>query len=251
MSNISRAIIDALLPKGSLWIPELGADFDLLLDGIADNEEATRVFLEKLATIRDPLNTFILDDLEKEFGIVTDTSVAEADRRARLLAAKTDRVGDGTDDFLQSKLQDAGFDVFVYENEPLIDPRIFLNPTYQTYFLGHNAYMGWPTSFMRLNDALLIANGLTLDVDFPKTIPADPGYWPLIFFIGGPATFSTAVLPAGSSILPAGSSILPASGELLTIEDAVIPEGRREELVRLIVKYKPIRTWAILRARYT
>jgi hypothetical protein len=57
-------------------------------------------------------------------------------------------------------------------------------------------------------------------------IPTVAGYWPLIFFVGGDAIRD------------------PVTSELTDIEIAGIPIERRQEFRRLILRYKPMSTWA-------
>jgi hypothetical protein len=98
--------------------------FAQLISGSADNWEVVRAWLYDLGFIRDPYRTPILSDLEKEYGIFTDTNLAEAERRDKLAAVKYARAGTGTIDDLQTALDrafpDAGF--VVYNNCPVQDP---------------------------------------------------------------------------------------------------------------------------------
>jgi hypothetical protein len=57
--------------------------------------------------------------------------------------------------------------------------------------------------------------------------PQDPGRYPLVFFVGGSATYD-------------------AAGHLLTISNCNVPTARVQELATLILRYKPLHTWAAL-----
>jgi len=103
--NISRAIIDAELPEGSLFDVKCDGGLDLFIGGMANNNKVVKDFLEDLAFLRSPLRTQILDDLEREYGISKNPALAELTRRQRLLAKKTDKSGNGTDEFIQKKLR--------------------------------------------------------------------------------------------------------------------------------------------------
>ena len=116
--SVSRTAIATLLPPGSLFVPEDSGDLDKLLDGIGDNHEVIKSFLDTLAYIRNPSLTPILADLEKEFGVFPDTTLSVAQRRTKLTAVKAAGNGDGTDTFMQARLQESGFNVFVYQNNP-------------------------------------------------------------------------------------------------------------------------------------
>lgn len=160
MSDLMRAVYDALLPPGSIWTPEEGKEFDQLLDGMAENSEVVRAFLADLANIRRPSKTILLDDLEKEFGIVKNENLSDDERRAQVAAIKFSKGGNGDKDFLQNALTTAGFDVQVHENSPPVDPGLLLDSEeYATS--GH--------------DGNLSADLISDD-------------WPLVFFVGGDAT---------------------------------------------------------------
>ena len=131
MSNLMRAVYDALMPPGSVWTPEEAKEFDQLLDGMAENSELVRTFLADLANLRRPSKTTLLDDLEKEFGIVKNENLTNEDRRAQIAAVKFSKGGTGDKDFLQNALQTAGFEVQVHENDPPVDPGLLLD--YEEY----------------------------------------------------------------------------------------------------------------------
>lgn len=260
--SISRAIYDAILPQGPIWVPKMGGDLDLLLNGMADNQEEVRQFLAALAFLRDPQKTTILEDLEKEFGFFSNPNLSEQERRDALSAAKGPTFGFGAD-YLQEKLQQAGFDLQVHINNPPVDPDLFLAGAYtwvfgeQTGVLGNqNCQMGGIggelvvngeivneelvfTTIMGGNNFILGNQNASLgsydnidSIPVVYTVPSDPGYWGLFFFVGGDATRD------------------PVTGELLTIATADVPVQRRDELLRLIVKYKPLHSWCGLIVNY-
>lgn len=209
--TVMRAVIDALLPDGAAWTPETGGDLDLLLDWMADNEEVARLALGSLARLRDPQLTPLLGDLENEYGIIPAGSSTEAERRDYLGAFMQRSRGNGAYDFLQDKLQAAGFDVYVHRNDPAVDPANFYD-------------------LMDVIAGELIVNQVTTSVDF--TIPADSGYWPLIFFVGGPATRDS-------------------NGRITAIEYAGISSARRNDLKKIILTYKPMHSWCVFIDTYT
>ena len=220
--SISRSTINALLPPGAIWIPAPGDDLDLLLDGIADSVETVRVDADNVAFTRNAQKTTILDDLELEFGVPLDPTLSEAERRAQLLEAKNATQGDGTDTFIQATLQQAGFDVQVHQNEPAVDPDVLLDATFSIYCDGDGAFCGHQDAFCGSSSGALIANG-----DEPinqMSVPVSSDYWHLIFFVGGDATRNAT------------------TGALESIAPALVPISRYDELIRLIVKYKPLHT---------
>lgn len=264
MPDISRAVFDALLPPGAIWIPATSGDFDLLLDGIAENSDEMQTFLAALADLRNPQKTTLLNDLEKEYGIIPDSKFTEQERRDRLSAAKSAKAGDGTAEYLEEKLRSFDFDVYVYSNDPPVDPDIFLYENYLAYCNGNTAYCDHESALcggiggeLVVNGDILIQRPLYLvacegDTAFSGNekalagyfaemsqdlfrylVPDNSGYWPLIFFVGGAATRD------------------PGTNELVKIETVSLDEERRDEIIRLIVKYKPLHAWCGLVAAFT
>ena len=165
-SDILRALINSVLPPGPLWDPEEDGDLDKLLDGMADNSAVVYEFLLQLAKITNPTESpfELLSDLEKEFGILTNLNSTETDRRAQVASIKYSRGGNGGKDFLEDSLQTGGFDVFVHENDPAVDPTPLIN--------------GDPAELVKY-----VLAGIKGTV--PTTLSSED--WPMIFFVGGPA----------------------------------------------------------------
>lgn len=222
--TLTKQLFLSLLPPGSLWVPEDEKDLDLLLDGMATNLETIRSFSNLVAFIRDPLKTSLIDDLEKELGLEFDSSLTDQERRDRALSAKTANKGDGTDTFLQTKLQESGFNLVVLSNEPAVDPAPLLDDNFNIYCAGDNAFCGHEDAFCGQQAGELVVNGIP-EFESQFVIPASSDYWHLIFFIG-----ESAVRNATTNAIE-------------SITAAQIPISRRNELVRLIVKYKPLHTW--------
>lgn len=173
-----KAVFEALLPKGAAWEPIIDGDFDKLLSGIGDNAELMREFLKNLANIRDPKLTPILKDLEKEYGLVTNTQISESDRRNQLAAIKYAKRHKGTFDELQSVLQAAGFDVVIVPNYPAIDPNSVLLNTYamhagyDTSLAGYESAPGVMESIACHQGGELIVNGNLYDQEYGYLIAA-------------------------------------------------------------------------------
>ncbi len=259
--SLSRSVLNALLPSGSFWEPAAGDDYDLLLDGIAQNSEAVYQDLKQLSCLRCPDTTPILSDLEREYGVVPSALATEADRRSRLRAFMFRRANTGAYDVLQEKLREAGFaDVYVHENSPAVDPDIFLaqafNMTCGDLLPGGNdAQCGEPEAFCASVGGELVVNGdlysnvpnyvnlcgedigcgegvlcgdfdgyKSTSLDAVYTVPADSGYWPLIFFVGGQATRDI-------------------NGYITEIMIYSVPVERRLEFRRIILKFKPMHSW--------
>jgi len=265
--SISRSVIDALLPPGSIWVPKVDGDFDKLLDGIGDNSETIKNFLGLLARVKDPDKTAFLDDLEKEFGVTKNLNLTEQQRRDSLSSQKFETGGKGSDDNLEIHLQRAGFEVLVHNNSPAVDPVLFLGAVVTMLANNEFGFAGHESAFAsagtRLDEDLLV-NGDSFLIGDPLIlmgagsgiafaghqsalagffiisesvkklyeIPADPDRFPFVFFVGGAATRD------------------PGTGELTAIARADVPIERKEEFKRIILKIKPIHSWAALIVTY-
>lgn len=234
----SREVLNALWPEGAFWQPAQDSDYDNLLEGIAENSEKVRLDMEKLRYLRDPLRTPILPDLEKEYAVIPSTGSTEAERRSRLKPVMFRRGEIPTYDLLEDKLVEAGFDVQVHVNSPRTDPRRYFDQFFQMTAGGllpggNDAQAGEPGALCaRGGGAELLVNGdfftqlpnytalcgepgvqcgdayagsfdsvQLIPVEY--NVPSNPGYWPMIFFVGG-----TALAGAG------GTWYLPSKDEL-------------------------------------
>lgn len=260
--SLSREIINALLPDGKFWEVEELSDLDKLYDGIAANSDAILEELEKLGKIRDPFLTHMLSDLEKEYGIIKTELSTEDERRQTLDAFMHRRSSLGAYDTLQEKLRDAGFtDVYVHVNSPAVNPDIFLAQAFNMVCGdllpgGNFAQCGEVEAICAQVGGELVVNGdlfesmpnyvnlcgelvvqcgddvlcgdfdgyKSLAVDIDYVVPTESGYWPLIFFVGGPATRDI-------------------TGAITEIQFYSVPFERRTEFRRIILKFKPLFSW--------
>ena len=259
MSDLMRSVIDAIIPEGSAWSVAPDEDWDKLYDGIAKNWATIDEFLAELKSVRDPAFTTFLADLEREFGVFTNPNLTEQQRRDQLNPVVFNRSSNGSVDAMQRALNDGGFDVQVHENSPAVDPAIFLDQSFQMVADGGAAFAGNQDAFAGRVGGELLVNGeifttskqfesvagtmfagtagageysdlLREKIEYP--IPTDPGDWPLVFFVGGDATRS-------------------GSGELTAIELAGVPSEQEQEFKRIILKFKPMHSWAGLIITYT
>jgi hypothetical protein len=253
--TLSRVVIDSNLPDGSAHNIAKGEDLDLFWEGIADSQEIVRIRLKSLANQRNPDKTDMLEDLEREYGFKNDDRLTDAERRARLKTKQTAGTNTATEDYLQKQLRDAGFDVYVYQNDPAVDPDIFLQGNFNLQLAASNAFTGRVDAFLGQVGGFLIVNGISgvTVTDYKSVagpggfcgrsdifcgrfdgsrrdpvvyeVPTESGYWPTIFFVGGDATRD-------------------GTGAITEIEIAEIPAFRRPEFEEIILRYKPLKTWA-------
>ena len=105
----------------------------------------------------------------------------------------------------------------------LVNGDIFKTDRLYTSGIG-TAFMGDGTSMGEYEDLQ------RTKIEYP--IPADPDDWPMVFFVGGDATRD-------------------GSGFITDIELAEVPSEQETAFKRIILKYKPINSWAALIVTYT
>lgn len=186
MSSVFRA----LMPEGAVWSPAQDGDLDKLIEAIGDDIEEVRLDLEALATMRDPATTPSISDLEIELGVVPDEGLDEATRRAHLAAVKGQTPGTGSASCLEASLRAAGFDVYVWNNCPALDPAAVIGATFEQCDDAVPPTTQCDSSGATMcgfGGGELIVNGD--DQAFAAyVVPENPARWPFVFWIGGSAT---------------------------------------------------------------
>ena len=257
MPNIIKDVLLSVLPPGAAWTPKESGYFDSLLSGMAINSEDLRLFLEKLADIRDPQKTDILSDLEKEFGIIPWSGLTEQERRDNLEYHKKNLRSDGTGISLQERLIAAGFDCIVVENTPPVDTDQFVGAQYQAHMGGINAVFGDQDFFFQKTDTRYIVNADSYlkPYDEYEAPTGDDAYLlPLIFFIAESVEYE----PEYSWYFEDETSYLGNENANFSEDTTVstnpvnklipfsIPAERKTELERLILTSKPMHSWAVV-----
>jgi hypothetical protein len=263
-----RSVQSALMPRGPAWEPEPGGKFDLLLEGFADNAQADFDILEKLAYIRNPLKvqTELLPDLEREYGVSPDDRVPEDDRRESLSTVRYHPRASPRVQSLQAALDKAGFGIDGYglivtpNGTPATDPHFIINENFvltahefpSVFAAGTSiAYAGERGGYYlvngdRFNSRPIYPGAGTgmVALDFPSkscagyyegyrgyeneyTAPISDAFWPFVFFCGGVVTRNE-------------------DGSVASVDFVSVPVERRQELHRLILRMKPIHAWAAM-----
>lgn len=165
MSNMNlKDVLISMLPQGSLWDLDEDGDLYKTLEGMGDNHTPVYDYTKQLAFIREPSNTPILSDLEKEYGLLLNTALTEQERRDYLHGVVYAPRSTGTWEYLQTQLQAAGFNVQVHVNSPAVDPTLFYG--------GAGGEM--------------VTNNIFYDRSVLDALK-DPNLWGYLFFVGGDA----------------------------------------------------------------
>lgn len=284
-----RKVIKSLLPKGPLWRPDWVKDLEKYYQGIADFSKTIKDFLAGLADLRNPYKTPLLEELEKDYGHRPNEFVTEAERRAYIASLMAGEKPNGSRDYLQKRLHQAGFtNLFVHENNPAVDPALIAIDRYLLYCGDSNAYCGEPTAELGAFSSELIVNGDLYQFDlaykavcggeyaycgepdficgelyevtknlYQYQLPTDPTWWPAVFFVGGEAEYAPdigSLLYCGDSNAYCGEPTAMCQdfqGGLLSVRYVDIPLERRAELRRIILKFKPVCSWGVLLVSWT
>jgi uncharacterized protein YmfQ (DUF2313 family) len=236
-SDLIKAAILSLLPEGAIWTPAINQDLDKLLDAMSENWLDAYEAAFGLGDIRDPARTQLLQELEREFGILENADLTEAIRRKQLAAIKFENTDQrNSDDDVQALLNAASFDVQVHHNDPAVDPALFPGDILLNggkYIVEQNYLMqcGGGIAFCGHQNAVC-GYFETFDfIEFEHILPTDPDAWPFIYFIGGPA-------------------VRDGGGFLTSIAPADVPLNRKDKFIELILSAKPWFDWAILIINY-
>jgi hypothetical protein len=269
-----RRVMDSLMPPGAIWRPRIGGYMDRLHDGLAAAMQVVHDYLARIGSVRNPLQTPVLGDLEREFGVSPSDGISDSTRRATLASKMFTRGLRGQYWVLQNALTQAGFiGVTVIPNDPAVNPAPFITGNAQMCCGGSNAYAGYylgaaPPSgpynaYAALYGGLLIVNGAQF-VNTPQIVGAGSGLvschtiWlnTLNTNICGSFSYSRSqTLNYGSPGEPykwpfvffiAASATYDGSGHVLTLTQCTIPSARMSEFMSLVLHYKPIHAWAAL-----
>lgn len=249
-----------LLPKSKAFNLTLQKWITKFFEGLSALPDDFRIYIDNVWFDIFPSTTRSIELWENQFGLRMPPS-NDSQRRNNLDIAWKLKGGQSAS-YLQDILQDAGFDVQVHENNPKIDPDIFISGDFVCFCGGTNSVCGNNDAFCGKTGGYLLVNGFIPDAsdlrDYlctcgfdgfdnitagqsiavcgyfeqyiinPKeySVPDDSDYWDNIFFVGGDATRD------------------PVTHQLTTIETVLVDVSRQYELEKIILKIKPVNTWA-------
>jgi hypothetical protein len=272
-----RHVNDALTPDGSLWKPEPNGDLDNLLDGIADGDQLVLDDLEILSTIRDPLKCplDLLPDLEREFGITTNTALSVSDRRKNLSLVRYKKKSLATVSKLQKALDKAGFGsggfglIVTPNGSPATDPASIVDNAYQltAHKIGEGMYAGNAAAYAAKRGGYYLINGdkYTLAPIYPQAGRVCARAFNGSDSLSGSqcaghytsyTEYTNEYISPSSSywsliFFVGGMVSRNTDGSIATVSSVSIPAHRRQELHRLILRVKPLGIWAAIIVQYT
>jgi hypothetical protein len=228
-------IFKHLLPRAKAWRLPHGSQIRALSEGVAESPAEAREFVDEVWGDLLPASTRALAQWEKQYGL--SGTGDDATRRQALVAA-WQATGGQSPRYLQDAMQAAGFPVYVHEwwssgPDPYVarDPRDYVTqPLFGTYQCDSvtdtqpqcSAFANQPqcNAFLA-NDPGYLVN-LNLTPTAPPAVPSDPDRWPY-FLYWGAETFP---------------------------ETAFIPEDRRREFERLLLRLNPAQQWLVTLVDY-
>jgi hypothetical protein len=159
--NTLRPYLDGLLPDSPLWHPTPGGDFDNFLEALSVIYTDRAERLRALSTIRLAAETSWLEELEKDYGLLTSAQQRlSEERRREILRAFQNAPGKaGKPEFLETLLRNAGFEVDVFQNSPPQDPSSLLGSSVGTACDYTTAYMDYIDALMGSFTPEILVNG--------------------------------------------------------------------------------------------
>ena len=245
MSPLFLRIYQHLLPTGAAWQITIAKTLRSFFEGLSDQPEATKTFIDDVYLDLFPETTRELNEWERQFGLpLTDMTSEPAVVAGRLaLAAEWQATGGQSPSYIQGVLQAAGFDVYVHEwwssGPPYVarDPRDYTNqPLIGIYQCTGDDEFGYTfpsqpqcsafASQPQCNGFLANETYYLVNLDLtrraPPPIPEDDTKWPYFLYIGA-ETFP---------------------------EVAILQSARRAEFERLVLKLRPAHNWIVTLVRY-
>lgn len=234
-----KTLIEELWPEDVFGGVDPSGDLSKLFEGLAEDYQDIYDVIDGLAHIRDPRLTDILSDLEREYGIVPDTSLTDAVRRQMLAHKMYRRPTTASWEHLQNALIDAGFtNLLVTPNQPVVDPADVSSGAGELLINGALYTSQTPAYYMAAGSDIAFAGhsrgfaGYYLSFDKTAKVYVIPTEikahwtWRYVFWVGGAA-----------SGWPSSPAVALAN----------VDSQRETQLKNLILEYKPAFTWCVLR----
>jgi len=236
-------IISGIFPTGRAWLPRPLKVLSAIVGGIGDEIKKWYDFmlLVKDSIFPELMDESFIPDWETRFRLPYQAGLTIAERRERLATQWTNSGGQ-TQEYIQGKLRESGFDVYVIsgiqyvEFQSILGDELVLGDFYLEGNIAGYAYAIDPCEQYVAAGAILgdfvLGDNFVLDVNRPRIIqnhinaiyenedacPIAPFRHKFVFYISGDPIDITAL--------------------------ASIPSARYNEFRELVLRYKPMRTWA-------
>lgn len=256
-----------ILPKSNAFNITIQKWLTKFFEGLTALPDDYRDYLDTVYLAIFPDDTNSIELWEDQWGIRNPASTLSMRRNDVDIRWKLK--GGQSAYYLESILQGAGFDVQVHENNPKVDPDNFISANFVMTCGMTTAVCGNDDAFAGKTGGYILANGFIPETtalrDYlmvcgwdgvdnitcgqqeavcgyfnefvvnPKiySIPDNSDYWDDVFFIGGDATRN------------------PTTHVLTAIETVTLDADRQQEFESLILKIKPVHTWAGLMIDYS
>ena len=244
-----------LFPKSNTFTLFVQKKLTQFIEGLTALPDDLRKYIDQIWLDIFPDTTRCIEKWEEQFGIKDPAATLQGRRDA--ITRRWQMKGGQGPEYIQQTLQDAGFAVQVHENNPPVDPAIFLVGDFVMVAGGDNAFAGRADAYAGKTTAgeLLVNGFISVATDQRlflaaagngtyagnqkavagyfesfkvenKTyeLPTDPLLFSFVWFIGGDA-------------------VRNGSNELTSIATVQIPAEREKEFKELILTIKPVQSW--------
>jgi hypothetical protein len=251
-----------LFPKSKNFNLFIQKNITKFVEGLTAIPDDFRSYIDNIYFDLLPDTTRSIELWESQFGITGKKNGLTSRRLA--VANRWSMKGGQSAKYLETSLRNAGFDVYVHENNPPVDPATFLIGDFIMVARGDNAYAGRSDAYAgKTTEGSLLVNGFISVAtderlylanagngtyagnqtavaayftnffiqDKQYIVPTNPDEFPFVFFIGGLATRN-------------------GNNELISIAKAEVEESRKDEFLKMILTIKPAQSWAGLIIEY-
>lgn len=233
-------IIKYLFPKSRMFSIVKSENFNSFIRALTALPKDVKDYIGKIYLDIFPQTTRSIEKWEEVYGIISPNQ--DEDTRRQTISMRFKNKGGQSALYIQNMLRGNGFDVFVHENNPPVNPADVVDKEYSwiltngfipietdersvaiscggDWRLGENKlFCGYFEKYLTINT----------EADIVKDIEEED--IPFCFFIGG-------------------DIIKDDEGKIRRIETAKVPESRMEYFKQLILSIKPAHSWAIMAVR--
>lgn len=253
-------VIKRLLPPGRLFRLPYESTFYKLNKVIGNEAQRVKTFIDDTVNDGIPGNISVdsLVDWESDLAIQKNNALSISERNARITSKLTAQGGQGKD-YLQSVLHAAGFDVYLHEWQPGLDPNDYIASSNDIISVGEvpqlfyesSTAAGEPTSIA--GEPNMVAGEQTTGRAYEISVLPVGGFGNRVTDSGDTRITDIGDTRIVNFLSYDNSELWPA---IFYICDAVFPNraiinaDREREFKTLVLSKKPVRTWALALVDY-